>query len=1236
MPEPVAPSGDPTVDSALREAASTSLLRRPADFSGTERFELLEQLGEGGFGIVYKAIDHVGGGLCALKLLRRPYAERLYRFKREFRALSALRHNHLIQLHELHAASPDMFFTMELIDGVPFLDHIGSRPDDARRAIRQLAEGLCALHQAGKLHCDVKPSNILVDKTGRVVLLDFGLAVEIDTRESTELVGTPRYMSPEQCAQQPLTQASDWYAVGVVLYEALTGQVPFDGPVGQLLKAKQTEAAPRPRTLAPAVPPDLDELCALLLSVDPRRRPSGDEVLQRLSADAAPTGELVPAWPGPGSGRSDPFVGRSAELAVLSRLFDDASAGACKIVLALGPSGIGKSALLRHFLDEVRRFHPAALILAGRCYELESVPYKALDEVIDDLARQLRRLPEAEAAALLPREARELVMLFPVLRQVPVFARASGRIIDHAGGRGQLRDGGHEPGDVRGRALAALRELFARLTDRRPVVVCVDDLQWGDADSAVLLGELVREPRPPGVLWVASVRQEEAATSPMMRRLTQLRETTHKDTDVTELRLGGLGRDEAQQLASMLVRDDAGRAEAIAAESGGSPFFVHELARASSEDHALGSLVRRRVARLEGAARRMLEVVAVAAQPLDLEVVAEAADLGDELREALDTLRVERLIRNRETDTEKLVESYHDRIREAVVDGIAADALRAIHLRLAAALEEQDAVDPAQIGHHLAAGGEPARASGYLASAAKQAAAALAFEEAALLYQRALQLFPMTPTTPNAPLEIELAYADVLSAAGRGPEAARLWLQLVDRVDEDQRIDLMRRSAEELLISGHVQEGYAAMDGVLAKLGLSMPHSTVGAVTRVMWSRLRKALGLAPRFNERAEPASPKELLRVDTIASLAWTTCLLNPLLGYALQTKHLPLALRSGDRLRAALSLAIEATGSAQQGSRAHRRTTALLTAAHELTETQVPSANFSLAEGIVALLEGRWTESLQHLDEAERRAGVAGHGSVRGTAHAIRIMCLFWMGRSGTVLRIVPSQIRAMEEHSNLYAWVWLTLLEAWAHSCNGRIDEARALSKLVRARLPAEGFTLQRWYLEFGQVKYLLLEGKAEEAWQLVQTVGDSAKTGIVPVNQAQRVSGMWVRANAALARAHASPTTRKPMLAEARRVVRWMDHENAPWIDAIARTIRASAASVDGDSASAVRLLAEAEPLCETHHLEALLAACRQSRGRRVGGDTGRELISRAAEWTQKEGTSPALLQILVPGTWDTT
>jgi eukaryotic-like serine/threonine-protein kinase len=1185
-----------------------------SDFAGTERFELVRPLGQGAFGVVYQAIDRGLGSprSVALKLLRRPYADRLARFKREFRALVELRHPNLVQLHELVASDAHVFFTMELVDGSSPLDYARYRPDEARELLRQLAEGLSALHRAGKLHRDVKPSNILVEKGGRLVLLDFGLAVELDGRDSVERAGTPLYMSPEQCAEQPLGEASDWYAAGVVLFELLAGRPPFEGTVTEVLEAKQSSPAPRVSSFAPAVPGDLDDLCAALLSRDPAQRPSGDEVLRRLRAA-----------PQPAPPRHEPFVGRAVEQATLARLFEESAQGRCTVALARGPSGIGKSALLRRFLDELRRHKPEAMILAGRCFELESVPYKALDAIIDELARQLRRLPDVESAALLPRDPGALATLFPVLRQVRTFEQPGTQV------------GPGESTNVRSRGLTALRELFARMADRRPVVVCVDDLQWGGVDSAALLAELIRPPDPPAVFWLASFRDEEAATSPLLRRLTQLRETTLADVPIHDLQLAGLESAEAQQLATTLLAasDDQGRARRIAEESGGNPFFVHELARAGGGDHALGALVRARTGQLEGATRRILDVVAVAARPLELEVVAGASETGAELGDALAALRAEHLIRAREAQHERLIECYHDRIREAVVAALAPAELAAIHLKLAAALERQGSADPAQIGRHLAEGGDPARAQVYLARAAEQAASALAFEEASQLYERALALQPLL-NSGSDPVALELAYADALSAAGHGQDAARAWLALVDRVDQQQRYTLRRRAAEELLLAGQVDEGYAAMDALFAELGLSVPRTTAGVLTRVAWGRL--ALALQGRtLRERAEPASDRELQRVDVLGSLTWASLVLEPLVGYALQTQHLRLALRSGDRLRAAIALMLEAPLSAMKGSRTTEATRRTLKSARDMlagaVTDQMPEGLSRVIEATVAMLEGRWSEGLAFLENAEqmRNSSALGHSSMRGFIYAVRAMNRFWMGRSGDVLAALPSQIRDMEEHSNLYGWLWLKLLESWALSCSGRMEAAWAGSEAVRARLPERVFQLQRWYLEFGQVKFLLIEGKAEQAWKLLEEVERRTRFGML--GQAQRFSGRLVRANTALARAVETPAVRDPMLAEARRLARLMDKERAPWIDALTATLRASIAKVAGDRDESFRLLRDCEPLLEAHHLEAVLACTRVARGRLIGGDTGRALVERGESWMTGQRVSPLVARVLIPG-----
>jgi predicted ATPase len=624
-----------------------------------------------------------------------------------------------------------------------------------RDAFLQLADGVCALHAAGKLHRDLKPGNALVRPGGRVVLLDFGLVAElaadplahpeVPRRHAAERLahhstddgyvsGTIAYMSPEQAAAEPLTPASDWYAVGVMLFRALTGRLPITGAPLRVLRDKQLLDPPAPASLVAGVPDDLNALCVALLNRDPAARPTGAEVLAALSGTAVPESEAAP----PPGGEALPFVGRERQLAELARAFDAVRAGRPLVYHVHGKSGAGKSALLQRFLHDLAG-HGGAVVLAGRCYEQESVPYKAVDSLVDALTRYLLRRPAEELTALLPADVAALARVFPVLNRVPAVARASAA----AGDESDLRE-------LRHRAFAAMRELLACLGARHPLVLAIDDLQWGDVDSAALLTDLLRPPDAPRLLLLVAYRSEYVESSACLRALTAADAAAGG-----RLALDPLTPEETQALARALLGEGEGpaaesRVDWVVRESGGSAFFIYELVRhlqagmtrAAAEGVGLDEVLWRRVQRLPAEARRLLEVVAVAGRPVRLREVQEAAGLGAVPPQVVLALRSGHLVRTTGPHLDDDIEAFHDRIRESVVAHLPPAARRDHHAGLAAALEASGHADPEALAVHCHESGRPAEASRHYAAAAAQAVRVLAFERAEEFFRQAAALAP--------------------------------------------------------------------------------------------------------------------------------------------------------------------------------------------------------------------------------------------------------------------------------------------------------------------------------------------------------------------------------------------------------------------------------------------------------------------------------------------------------------
>jgi protein kinase-like protein len=376
----------------------------------SDRFVVQRRLGEGAVGVVYHATDRSRGIEVALKTLRRVEPLGLYRFKQEFRALADVVHPNLAELYELSSEQGEWFFTMELVDGVDFLSDVrgGGTLDveKLRRGLRQLALGVSALHRAGKLHRDLKPSNVLVTREGRVVILDFGLVTDLgpaggELGGAPRLCGTAAYVAPEQAAAEPLSEASDWYSVGAMLYEALTGALPFNGTVGRILRDKRRAEPRPPREMVPDLPVDLERLAIDLLRIDSAARPSGQEILARLDTPA-------PSRSAPSCG----FVGRSEPLKALLDRFEEEALeedGTEKLeALAFHAEGAGENRCAAAYLVRAAETASATLAFehAARLYR------RALKlEASLDRAEIAMRIGDALASAGLGRDAAEAYLL---------------------------------------------------------------------------------------------------------------------------------------------------------------------------------------------------------------------------------------------------------------------------------------------------------------------------------------------------------------------------------------------------------------------------------------------------------------------------------------------------------------------------------------------------------------------------------------------------------------------------------------------------------------------------------------------------------------------------------------------------------------------------------------------------------------------------------------------------------
>jgi serine/threonine protein kinase len=287
----------------------------------SDRYEVLAEAGRGGMGVVYRARDRETEEIIALKALRPDLAtdtRLVERFKRELRLARHITHKNVCRVYDLHRTPALCFVTMEFVEGENLrsvLQHRGAlRMEEGVAVARQVCAALREAHKQGIVHRDLKPENVMLDSSGTVKVMDFGIARSVDTISTFTggILGTPAYMAPEQVEGRPIDHRTDIYSLGLVLYEVFTGVAAFTADTPIALALKQVNETPvHPRDLEPSLPPILEKAILKCLEKDPGRRyQTAEELDVTLRQMLEPSAEGARTTPG---GRQPWFITASAE-----------------------------------------------------------------------------------------------------------------------------------------------------------------------------------------------------------------------------------------------------------------------------------------------------------------------------------------------------------------------------------------------------------------------------------------------------------------------------------------------------------------------------------------------------------------------------------------------------------------------------------------------------------------------------------------------------------------------------------------------------------------------------------------------------------------------------------------------------------------------------------------------------------------------------------------------------------
>ncbi|MDB5099955.1 MAG: hypothetical protein JWM80_4376 [Cyanobacteria bacterium RYN_339] len=685
------------------------------------RFRVIETLGQGAMGAVYRVADTLQGDReVALKLIHSEGAitpEARLRFKEEFRAMVRLRHPNAIEVYDYgQLDDQNRYLTMEIVDGPELASLIppGGLPfEKIYPLVIQLLQAMGFVHARHYIHRDVKAQNVRVrgGVDGTLKLMDFGMMIQLGASNEGGMTGTPGYMAPEVVTGGSVTAATDLYAVGCLLFEMITGRLPFVGRLMEVVRGHSSDPAPPVRLFRHDAPERLEAIVAKLLEKEPRARyQDASQVIEDLAAVAGIAVARSNEEQRQSYLVSSELVGRDVELAELSAALEATRAGAGRAVFIGAPAGVGKSRLVQEIALQAKLEDWPVLSARGRESGMAA---------FEGLTLALRPLLAKTPAPSLARFGPVLARIFPELVAW-----------------GHARMGTAEFGHDKVRLHEALAAWLGELAAYGPLVWVFDDLQWADPYSLEAFNSILRSMAgKAAILFLGTFRADETpAGSPVWY--------TVEEGVTTLMKLGGFGPDQVRALIGAMLRDvrlPDQTLRDIYNATAGNAYFVTEALRDLMER---GMLVReggiwmfrdagglgllasveetilRRLANLDPGARSLAMVAAVLGRHPDRALLLAVTGLEEET--LLDRLEI--LVDRQFILHEGPRLSFpHDRMRAALEEKIPEADRRALHQRCGEYLERVQGASIEELAYHFSRGTDLAKALRYLKLAGDQA-----------------------------------------------------------------------------------------------------------------------------------------------------------------------------------------------------------------------------------------------------------------------------------------------------------------------------------------------------------------------------------------------------------------------------------------------------------------------------------------------------------------------------------